>query len=70
VELRQALLQRPDAFRTTIVEGLLAYAGAGVVPGPTAATPATLVQARRILRATPAPRWSTLIAAIVRASSI
>jgi hypothetical protein len=65
VELRQALLQRPDAFRTTIVEGLLAYAGAGSVPGAAAGTPATLVQARRILRATPAPRWSTLIAAIV-----
>ena len=29
-------------------------------------TPETLVQARRILRATPAPRWSTLIGAIVR----
>ena len=66
VELRQALLQRPEAFRTTIVEGLLAYAGAGSVPGPVAGTPATLVQARRILRGTPAPRWSTLIAAIVR----
>jgi hypothetical protein len=70
VELRQALLQRPDAFRTTIVEGLLAYAGAGSVAGQGGGTPATLVQARRILRATPAPRWSTLIAAIVRASSI
>ena len=69
VELRQALLQRPEAFRTTIVEGLLAFAGAGSVPGPVG-TPETLVQARRILRATPAPRWSTLIAAIVRASSI
>ena len=69
VELRHALLQRPEAFRTTIVEGLLAYASAGSVPGPVAGTPATLVQARRILRATPVPRWSTLIAAIVRASA-
>ena len=69
VELRRALLQRPEAFRTTIVEGLLAYASAGSVPGPVAGTPATLVQARRILRATPVPRWSTLIAAIVRASA-
>ena len=66
VELRQALLQRPEAFRTTIVEGLLAYAATGSVPGPAAGTPETLVQARRILRAAPAPRWSTLIAAIVR----
>ena len=65
VELRQALLQRPEAFRTTIVEALLAYAGAGSVTGPVG-TPETLVQARRILRATAAPRWSTLMAAIVR----
>jgi hypothetical protein len=67
VELRQALLQRPEAFRTTLVENLLAYA-VGVVPGGQG-TPATLMQARRILRTTPA-RWSTLIAAIARASTV
>jgi len=63
VELRHVLLQRPEAFRTTLVEGLLAYAAHGSVaasPG----TSDTLVQARRILRVTPAPRWSALIAAV------
>jgi hypothetical protein len=67
VELRQALLQRPEAFRTTLVENLLTYAAGSVPSG--LGTPETLVQARRILRTTPA-RWSTLIAAIVRASAI
>jgi len=65
VELRQALLQRPDAFRTTITEQLLAYAATGSVT-LSSVTPATLVQARRILRSAPHPRWSTLIAAIVQ----
>jgi hypothetical protein len=58
------MLQRPEAFRTTVVEGLLAYAwgaSAQAIPG----TPETLVHARRILRATPVPRWSALIAAVV-----
>jgi hypothetical protein len=31
VELRQVLLQRPDAFLTTITEGLLAYSSGGSV---------------------------------------
>ena len=65
IELRQVLLQHPEAFRTTIVEKLLVYAVTGSV-GPASGTPDTLIQARRILRSTPNPRWSALIAAIVR----
>ena len=65
VELRAALLRRPDAFRTTVVEGLVAYAASGAVTGPPG-TAATLADARRILQATPA-RWSALIAAVARA---
>jgi hypothetical protein len=63
VELRQALLQRPEAFRTTVVEGLLAFASTGAAAAPPGSS-ATLTEARRILRATPAPRWSALIAAV------
>jgi hypothetical protein len=63
VDLRQALLQRPEAFRTTIAEKLIVYASTGSVT-PTSGTPATLFQARRILRGTPMPRWSALIAAV------
>jgi hypothetical protein len=63
VELRRVLLQYPDAFRTTLVESLLTYVATGSAPGAPG-TPDTLVQARRILRATPA-RWSALIAAAV-----
>ncbi|MGH9646316.1 MAG: DUF1592 domain-containing protein, partial [Bryobacteraceae bacterium] len=69
VELRQALLQRPDAFRMTITEELLAYSSFGSTGGsaaPYKATPETLIRARQILRGTEKPRWSTLIAAIVR----
>jgi hypothetical protein len=64
VELRAALLRHPEAFRTTVLEGLLGYASSGSAPAPPG-TPATLVQARRILRAVAAPRWSALIAAAV-----
>jgi hypothetical protein len=63
VELRQALLQRPEAFRTTLVETLLAFAGTGSVPAQHG-TAETLIEARRILRVTPA-RWSALIAAVI-----
>ena len=63
VELRRVLLRYPEAFRTTLVESLLTYVATGSVPGAPG-TPDTLVQARRILRATPA-RWSALIAAAV-----
>jgi hypothetical protein len=65
VELRQGLLQRPDAFRTTITEQLLAYASARSV-GAYNGTPETLIRARQILRGTKQPRWSDLIAGIVR----
>ena len=62
--LRQVLLQYPDALRTTITEGLLVYAATGST-GLSGLSPETLVRARRILRSTPSPRWSTLLAAIV-----
>jgi hypothetical protein len=67
VELRRALLQYPDAFRTTIVEQLLLYASTGSV-SQAGGTPETLAEARRILRATPKPRWSALIAAAAQSS--
>jgi hypothetical protein len=65
VQLRQLLLQYPEAFRTTLMEALLAYAANGSLPSTTG-TPETLMRARRILRAMPAPRWSALIAAVAR----
>ena len=65
VDLRKILLQYPEAFRTTITEKLLIYAAVGSV-GPTSATPESLVRAREILRSSPDPRWSTLIAAVVQ----
>jgi hypothetical protein len=64
IELRQVLLQHADAFRTTIVEQLLVYASTGSVAA--GRTPETLIRARQILRSTPNPRWSALIAAIVQ----
>jgi len=66
VELRQVLLRRPEAFRTTVTEQLLTYVSTGSV-ATSIGTPDTLVRARRILRGMPAPRWSALIAAIVQA---
>jgi hypothetical protein len=64
IELRHVLLQRPEAFRTTITEKLLVYTATGKVAS--AGTPETLIQARRILRSVPQPRWSALIAAVVQ----
>jgi Protein of unknown function (DUF1592)/Protein of unknown function (DUF1588) len=64
VELRQVLLQRPEAFRTTITEQLLAWPPAASFV-PSGGTPETLVEARQILGHIQKPRWSTLIAAIV-----
>jgi hypothetical protein len=69
VELRQVLLQRPEAFRTTIAEQLIVYASTGSAAA-SSGTPETLMQARRILRGTPKARWSALIAAIVQAKSV
>jgi hypothetical protein len=63
--LSNVLLQHAEAFRTTIVEQLLVYASTGSVDAAQG-TPDTLIRARRILRATPNPRWSALIAAIVQ----
>jgi hypothetical protein len=65
VELRQVLLQYPEAFRTTIAEQLLIYSSTGSV-ARSGGTPDTLIGARRIRRRMPAPRWSALIAAIVQ----
>jgi hypothetical protein len=65
VNLRQVLLQYPEAFRTTITEQLLIYSSAG--SAPSSGAPDTLIRARQILRSTPKPRWSALIAAIVQA---
>lgn len=68
VEMRQALLRHPDAFRTTITERLLAFSytnSAGTLDG----TPETLVRARQIFRGMEKPRWSSLIAAVIRMKS-
>jgi hypothetical protein len=65
VELRQVLLQYPEAFRTTITEKLLIYSFTGSVSS-SSGTPETLFTTRRILHSTPKPRWSALIAAIVQ----
>jgi hypothetical protein len=69
VELRQVLLQRPDAFRTTITEELLAWSSTGSV-APSSQTPETLIRARQILRSTQKPRWSDLIAGTVRTKPV
>jgi hypothetical protein len=64
VALRQALLQYPEAFRTTLVEALLIHVSTGSA-AQAGGTPDSLIRARRILRSTLA-RWSALIAAAVR----
>jgi hypothetical protein len=66
VELRHVLLQRPDAFRTTITERLLVYAAGQPVKASRMASPGTLVRARQILRGTAPARWSAIIAEVVR----
>ena len=68
IELRQRLLSRPDAFRTTLTEALLVYAATGAV-SPAGGTPGTLMTARQILRGTSAARWSTLLAAVASATA-
>jgi len=67
-DLREVLLARPDAFRTTIAEALLVYATTGEIKvnQVNRGDAATLFEARRILRDVPDVRWSTLIAEIVR----
>jgi hypothetical protein len=61
VELRQALLERSDAFRTTLTERLLAYAVKGQPDMPTV---------RAVLREAESKnyRWSALIAGIITRS--
>jgi hypothetical protein len=68
VQLRNALLQRPDAFRTTLTEKLLDYA-AGRSVSASRVHPGTLVRARQILRDTKSVRWSLLIARIASTKS-
>ena len=65
VQLRNVLLQRPEAFRTTVTEKLLDYA-AGRPVNASRVTPDSLIRARQILRDTKPARWSSLIAGIVR----
>jgi hypothetical protein len=65
VELRNVLLQHPDAFRTTITEKLLAYAS-GKPVNASRMTPDTLIPARRVLRRLTPARWSSIIAGVVR----
>jgi hypothetical protein len=65
IALRNVLLQRPDAFRTTITERLLDYAD-GKSAGSSRGTADTLVRARQILRGMSKPSWSAIISAIVK----
>jgi hypothetical protein len=65
VQLRSVLLQRPDAFRTTITEQLLAYADGRPV-NASRMSPDTLVRARQILRVATPAHWSSIIAGLVR----
>jgi hypothetical protein len=67
VELRQVLLRRREAFLTTIAEKMYVYASTGSA-GPSSGTAETLVEARRLLRSRPAPRWSDLIAGVALAT--
>jgi hypothetical protein len=69
IELRNAVMQRPDAFRTTITERLAAYVAGGSA-SPVPGTPETLALARQILRDRNQVRWSTLIAGVVRAKPL
>ncbi len=65
VELRRVLLRYPDAFRTTITEKLIFYSADQPVAASRMA-PESLVRARQVLNSVKDPRWSSLIAAIVR----
>jgi hypothetical protein len=67
IELRQVLLQRAEAFRTTITEKLLIYSASRKVTAAPVGTPETLMQARQILRGLSKPRWSAILAAVAAA---
>jgi hypothetical protein len=64
-ELRAVLLQRPNAFRTAVTEKLIAHAAGMSVTSR--GTPDTFVRARQVLNSTE-PRWSSIIAAVVRST--
>ena len=57
------------AFFATIVEKLVAYAS-GEPPNTARPVPETLVRARQVLHAATPVRWSSLIAAAVRANPL
>lgn len=65
VELRNVLLQRPDAFRTTITERLIVFASGTSASAPRT-TPETFIRARQTLHGVETANWSSIIAAIVR----
>jgi hypothetical protein len=67
--LRNVLLQRPDAFRTTITEKLILYA-AGQPLRDVRLSPHTLVRARQVLGGMNSTRWSSIFAAIVRSKPL
>jgi hypothetical protein len=69
VELRNVLLQRPDAFRTTVTEQLLIYAANKPV-NASRVTPDTLIRARQVLHSATPARWSSIIAGIVRTTRV
>jgi hypothetical protein len=69
VALRSVLLQRSNAFRTTITEKLILYA-AGQPVIDSRVSPHTLVRARQILGGMQQVRWSSIIAAIVRSAPL
>jgi hypothetical protein len=64
VALREVLLQRPEAFRTTLTEKLIVFASGQ--PVTARVTPDTLIRARQTLRFSGQPHWSSIIAGIVR----
>ena len=65
VALRNVLLQRSDAFRTTVTEKLVDYF-AGRAVSASRATPETLIRARQILHGMTPARWSSIVAGVVR----
>lgn len=71
VELRRALLARSDAFLNLLAEKLLAYSDGGAAAIELATPAARMPVVRKVLHESKAQNhsWSSLIAAIARASS-
>jgi hypothetical protein len=69
VALRNGLLQRPQAFRTTITEKLVQFA-AGRPVTANRMSPETLIRACQTLNSVREVRWSSLIAEIVRSAPV